>query len=229
MSSPFRKDSWKLFDRISGTYDFINKVLSLGMDQRWRKKLAKFLPERSDLFILDVATGTGDQALCLWKSAPEKIRSIMGIDPSEEMLKIAREKAPHFSTFLAKAEKIPFTEENFDIVSFSFGIRNVEDPKKALVETLRVLKPKGKLLLLEFSMPSKPIAFFYLFYLRKMLPKIGSFLSREKDAYRYLNETIEKFPYGKAFCQMLEDAGYKDIHMHKMNFGTVTLYIGQKP
>lgn len=227
MTSPTRKDVWKMFDRISATYDKVNRVVSFGMDLRWRKKLAQHLPKKKHLDILDLATGTGDQAIQIMRSKAS-IKSITGIDLSKEMLNLAKIKIPEMKIICADAEKLPFAKESFDAASFSFGIRNVPTPLNALNEIYRVLKPKGRCLILEFSMPPWPIKSFYLFYLRHILPKIGGFLSKDQAAYRYLNETIEEFPSGPNFCKIMKRAGFSRIQAVPMNLGSVTLYIGEK-
>lgn len=228
MNDPSRKDVWKMFDLISPTYDRINRILSFGMDRHWRKTVAKHLPSRGHLKILDIATGTGDQALALLQSKAS-IASITGIDLSTEMLEIARRKLHHKAEFYrADAEKLPFPNASFDAATFSFGIRNVTQPLTSLKEIHRVLKTKGRCLILEFSLPPKPIQSLYLFYLRHLLPRIGGFLSRKPEAYRYLNQTIERFPSGRAFCLLLKEAGFNRLRALPMALGGVTLYIGDK-
>ncbi len=228
MDDPSRKDVWKMFDLISPTYDRINRILSFGMDQHWRKTVAKHLPSRSHMKILDIATGTGDQALALLNSKAS-IDSITGIDLSSEMLEIARRKVVRKAEFYrADAEKLPFSNGSFDAATFSFGIRNVMSPLNALKEIHRILKAKGRCLILEFSLPPKPIQVFFLFYLRHLLPRIGGFLSRKPQAYRYLNQTIEHFPSGRAFCLLLKEAGFSRLRALPMALGGVTLYIGDK-
>ena len=219
-----------MFDLISPTYDRVNRILSLGMDQGWRKKLIHHLPRRPKLQILDLATGTGDQLIAFIKSGVP-FQSAVGIDLATEMLQIAEKKIqkhPHVHFLRADAENIPFPDEDFDAASFSFGIRNVTDPLRSLKEIHRILKHEGKCLILEFSLPPQPFRFFYLFYLRKILPRIGGLLSRKPEAYRYLNETIETFPSGRAFCDLLEKAKFKNVQAYPMSFGAVTLYVGEK-
>lgn len=229
MSNPSRQDVWKMFDIISPTYDRINRILSLGMDRKWRKAAASHLPLQKNLKILDLATGTGDQAIALLQSKAS-IQSITGVDLSTEMLEIARKKlASKAQFFRADAEKLPFPAAHFDAATFSFGIRNVNTPLTALQEIHRVLKPKGRALILEFSLPPKPIRSFYLFYLRHILPRLGGFLSKKPEAYRYLNETIEHFPSGKEFCLLMKEAGFSRLRALPMALGGVTLYIGDKP
>jgi demethylmenaquinone methyltransferase/2-methoxy-6-polyprenyl-1,4-benzoquinol methylase len=229
MTNPSRKDIWKMFDLISPTYDRINRILSFGMDQKWRRAAASHLPQQKNLKILDLATGTGDQAAALLKT-PASIQSITGIDLSSEMLEIARKKLAGKVQFLrADAEKLPFPPSHFDAATFSFGIRNVTTPLQSLQEIFRVLKPKGRVLILEFSLPPKPIQAFFLFYLRHILPRLGALLSKKKEAYRYLNETIETFPSGKEFCLLMKEAGFSRLRAIPMALGGVTLYIGDKP
>ncbi len=233
MTEPTRREVWKMFDLISPTYDRINRILSLGMDQGWRKKCAKHLPPEKSLKILDLATGTGDQLSALFESNAS-IQSATGIDLSQEMLQIAAKK---FQTkpygqkvrFLrADAEKIPFAASLFHVATFSFGIRNVTDPLASLKEIHRILKSGGKCLILEFSLPPKPIRGFYLFYLRHILPRIGGLLSKNPEAYKYLNQTIETFPSGKEFCLLLKKAQFEKIMAYPMALGAVTLYVGEK-
>lgn len=228
MTDPSREDVWKMFDRISPTYDKTNRIVSFGMDQRWRKKVAEFLPPHKNLKILDLATGTGDQALALIKSQAS-IQSITGIDLSFEMLEIAKRKIPSKMEFIrADAEKLPFKPMSFDAATFSFGIRNVTDPTRSLKEIHRVLRTKGRCLILEFSLPPKPIRGFFLFYLRHILPRIAGLISKNYSAYKYLNQTIEHFPSGKDFCILMKEAGFTRIREVPMNLGSVTLYVGEK-
>jgi demethylmenaquinone methyltransferase/2-methoxy-6-polyprenyl-1,4-benzoquinol methylase len=228
MTNPSRENVWKMFDRISASYDRVNRIVSLGRDRSWRKSIARFLPDQKNLKILDLATGTGDQAQALLQSKAS-IQSITGIDLSTEMLEIARRKIPNKMEFIrADAEKLPFKEASFDAATFSFGIRNVTNPVQSLTEIHRVLKSKGKALILEFSLPPQPIRAFFLFYLRYILPRVAGFVSRDYSAYRYLNQTIESFPSGKHFCQLMKEAGFLRIKEIPMNLGSVTLYIGEK-
>lgn len=228
MSNPLREDVWKLFDLISPSYDRINRILSFGMDQKWRKKLALSLPLKKGLKILDLATGTGEQAVALLQSGAS-IESITAIDLSAQMMELAKKKVGDKVRFIrADAENLPFGNDQFDAASFSFGIRNVTDPLRSLEAIHRVLKPKGRCLILEFSLPPSPIRPFYLFYLRHLLPRIGGMLSRNQAAYRYLNETIEHFPFGKEFCLLMKRAGFTRLQATPMALGAVTLYSGEK-
>lgn len=228
MKDPSRENVWKMFDEISPTYDRTNRIISFGMDQRWRNRVAEYLPPQKNLKILDLATGTGDQALALIKSQAS-IDSITGIDLSSEMLAIAKKKIPTKMQFLtADAEKLPFKAMSFDAATFSFGIRNVTDPLKSLKSIYRVLKPKGRCLILEFSLPPWPLRSFFLFYLRYVLPIIAGMISKKRSAYQYLNRTIEHFPCGKEFCLLMKEAGFERLKQVPMNLGSVTLYIGEK-
>lgn len=233
MNIPSRNEIWKMFNQISSTYDKVNRILSLGMDQRWRRKVASHLPNRKNLAILDLATGTADQLIALFES-PASIKSAVGIDLAKEMLLIGQKKIKQknydkkIKLMEADAQKLPFKPSSFDATTFSFGIRNVSSPLTSLKEIHRVLKPNGVSLILEFALPSAPFRWGHLFYLRHILPRLGGFLSKNKSAYRYLNETIESFPQGKEFCALMEEAGFIEVKMEKMGLGSVGLYIGKK-
>ncbi len=223
-----------MFDRISPQYDMANRVLSLGLDMRWRRSLADQLPSRGQLSLLDLATGTGDQIAALFeKGAP--IKKAAGIDLSSGMLRIAESKfakKPYGAktTFQkADAEKLPFSDNTFDVCTFSFGIRNVDNPLKALSEMYRVTAPRGRCLILEFSLPDNLFRKPYLFYLRHLLPRLGGWISKDKEAYRYLNKTIEQFTYGDAFLSWMKQSGWIQATAIPLLFGSVTLYRGDKP
>ncbi|MBS0625298.1 MAG: bifunctional demethylmenaquinone methyltransferase/2-methoxy-6-polyprenyl-1,4-benzoquinol methylase UbiE [Verrucomicrobia bacterium] len=223
----------KMFDRISPTYDKINRILSMGMDLRWRKKVARHLPTKKNLHVLDLATGTADQLICLFESKAS-IASAIGIDLASDMLSLGEAKigkkdyAKQIELQVGDAMAIPFEKGQFDACTFSFGIRNVKDPLVSLEEIWRVLKPKGRCLVLEFSLPPFPILGPYLFYLRKILPWLGGKLSRQEEAYRYLNRTIESFPSDKAFLSLMRRAGFSHCRVEPMALGAVSLYIGEK-
>jgi demethylmenaquinone methyltransferase/2-methoxy-6-polyprenyl-1,4-benzoquinol methylase len=218
-----------MFNQISPTYDRVNRVLSFGRDFAWRKAVARHLPTRPHLQVLDLATGTGDQLIAFFQ-AGASIHFGVGIDIAEEMLKIGREKTRAYPVelTLGDAQKIPFGESRFDAVSISFGIRNVSDPSLALREMHRVLKPLGRCLILEFSMPPKWIRPFFLFYLRHVLPRLGGWLSQQTEAYLYLNQTIEAFPSGEPFLALMRNAGFTKSKRVSMNAGSVSLYVGEK-
>ncbi len=221
----------EMFDKIAPTYDRTNRILSLGIDLYWRWKLQSLLPHGNKLKLLDCATGTGDQLLALMKS--RRIHQAVGIDLSEEMLKIGRKKLAPFAHQIelkcASGTEIPYLENTFDAVTLSFGIRNIDPPLKCLQEIYRVLRPKGRALILEFSLPAKSwVQNPYLFYLNKVLPQIGKRLSGNREAYSYLARTIQSFPYGEAFCGLLQEAGFQKVKGYPMTGGIVTLYVGEK-
>ena len=218
------------FDKISNRYDIINSVISFGLDSFWRRKLKRFCPS-SPFSLLDVACGTGKQVFSIAKNNPY-LKEAKGVDLSEKMLGIAKSSnqiLQNIDFLKGDAQNLQFDDAAFDIVTISFGIRNLPDPSQGLSEMFRVLKEGGKLLVLEHSVPkSSFIRSFYLFYLRKILPKIGGFLSKNPAAYSYLNKTIESFPSGKDFCDLLKNSGFNNVVTIGMTFGSVTLYIGHK-
>lgn len=225
--------SWQMFDQISARYDILNRLLSLGLDKNWRKELKYYLPEGTNLSLLDLATGTADVLLTLIKSPA--IATGHGIDLSQKMLEIAREKIAaaglksQVTVSEGDAAQIPFASETFDVVTTSFGIRNTESPQKVLSEMLRVLKPNGRALILEFSLPANPLMrTLALFYLRTIVPLIGGLISGNAAAYRYLNRTIEQFPSGESFCDLMQEAGFRIVRFNPLTFGIATIYQGTK-
>jgi demethylmenaquinone methyltransferase/2-methoxy-6-polyprenyl-1,4-benzoquinol methylase len=231
---PSRQEIWKMFDQISHTYDKANRAMTFGCDLYWRKKMVQFLPEMQNMHVLDCATGTGDQILSLLAHSTNIARAI-GIDLSTEMLSLAREKIRKkgLSSIVdfkeASLLSLPFPEDSFDCATISFGIRNVTDVITALKECFRVLKPGGRLIILEGSIPENNwIRPFFFFYLRQVLPRIGGLLSKNRRAYRYLNETIETFPSGERFSALLNSAGFMCASAHPLTAGTATIYTGDK-
>lgn len=229
-----KSESWKMFNEISPTYDRANSILSLGIHRYWRGKLARALPQKEKLKLLDCATGTCDQIISLM-DRDKKIHLAVGIDLACEMLKIGKNKLKlkrygHLVELKeASIAEIPYPENSFDCVTLSFGIRNVEDVSGCLKEIHRVLSDKGRLLILEFSLPKMSLLKkLHLFYLRYVLPKVGGWVSKNAQAYRYLNETIESFPYGEKFCTLLQEAGFKNVKATALTFGIATLYQGDK-
>jgi demethylmenaquinone methyltransferase/2-methoxy-6-polyprenyl-1,4-benzoquinol methylase len=224
-----------MFDRISATYDLLNRLLSFGTDILWRKKVARFLPPRRNQLVLDLATGTGDQILALLEES-DRVESGVGMDLAEKMLEIGRRKiskhavSEAITLMVGDATAIPANDCQFDAVTIAFGIRNVRDVNKALREMYRVLKPGGRLLVLEFAMPRN--RFFHavvLGYLRHILPRLGALVSRDAHAYRYLNETIETFPSGEAFCDLLRAAFFIEVAAHSVPLGLPMIYQGDRP
>ena len=234
IEGPSRREAPRMFDRIARRYDLLNRLLSLRQDVRWRKRMARELPPYDDLMVLDLATGTADVLLTLKKKCP-RVRCCMGIDPARKMLDIGREKIrargweDHIMLLPADAMYLPFRNEWFDVVTIAFGIRNVPDVLAGLREMHRVLRPGGRALILEFSLP-RPTWFrnLYLFYFRNVLPKIGGIISGDNYAYQYLNKTVETFPYGEEFTALMAQAGFINLRHIEMTFGIATLYVGEK-
>lgn len=223
---------FEIFDDIAPTYDRTNRILSGGIDLYWRRKMAALLPSVEKIKLLDLATGTGDQLLSLLKNS-KKIHQAIGIDLAEEMLKIGRTKLKAYDHLVslkkASATAIPYLENTYDCATMSFGIRNVDNVPGCLREIYRVLRPKGRALILEFSLPTnKWIQKTYLLYLNKLLPHIGRLISAHKQAYTYLARTIQAFPQAGAFCKLMEEAGFTNVKANPLTFGIVTIYQGDK-
>jgi demethylmenaquinone methyltransferase/2-methoxy-6-polyprenyl-1,4-benzoquinol methylase len=222
----------EIFDQIAPNYDRTNRILSGGVDLYWRRKMASLLPNCEKIRLLDCATGTGDQLLSLLKSC-RRIHQAIGIDLSAEMLKIGREKLQpyaHKATFKqCSATDIPYLDNTFECATMSFGIRNVDNVPLCLQEIHRVLQPQGRALILEFSLPSnRLIQKLYLFYLNRILPGIGKLISAHPDAYSYLARTIQAFPHGEAFCELMREAGFQSVKAHPLTCGIATIYQGDK-
>jgi demethylmenaquinone methyltransferase/2-methoxy-6-polyprenyl-1,4-benzoquinol methylase len=222
----------RMFDAISGKYDFLNHFLSLGIDIRWRKKAIRLLADGKPNYILDVATGTGDFAIEALKLNPDKI---IGVDISEGMLEIGRKKmkANGYESTIelmsADSENLPFEENKFDAVIVAFGVRNFENLEKGLTEMLRVIKPGGRVVVLEFSKPRLfPLKQLYSFYFKFILPKIGRLFSKDSSAYTYLPESVQAFPDGDDFLSILSKLGYKNASCQSLTFGISSLYTAVK-
>lgn len=229
-----KESSWKLFDEIAPRYDLLNRILSFGLDLRWRAQLVKFLPQGKDLSLLDVATGTADVLLILQKRC-SRIRSARGIDLSENMIAIGRTKIKEkglessIALQIGDGQAIPFPDNSFDVVTVAFGIRNMPDVTRVLSEIRRVLRDNGRALVLEFSLPHNPvIRAGHLMYLRYVVPAIGYLFSGHYAAYRYLNKTIESFPYGREFCRMMTENGFAGVKANPLLFGVASIYQGDK-
>ena len=229
-----KNKSWQLFDKIYKRYDLINDILSVGIITYWRRILVKVIPEKNNLKLLDCATGTGQVIFSVMKQHHNAVDQYVGIDLSKNMMTIAKEKKEkllykHKIDFnIADAQQIPFEDNSFDCITMAFGIRNVTDYKVCLKELYRVLKPGGKALIMEFSLPkNKVIKAIYLLYFRKVLPFVGGFLSGDLSAYRYLNTTVESFPYGSRFKDSMTQMGFKASY-RPLTFGIATLYQGFK-
>ncbi len=226
------KPVFQIFDEIAPTYDRTNRILSGGIDIYWRRKMASFMPKTEKIKLLDLATGTADQLLSLLKNS-SRIHQAVGIDLSEQMLKIGRAKlkayAHQVSFKMASATAIPYLENTFDAATMSFGIRNVDNVSQCLREIHRVLRPQGRALILEFSLPTNALVQkSYLLYLNKILPPIGKLISAHTEAYTYLARTIQAFPQADAFCKLMQEAGFRSVKTHPLTFGIVTIYLGDK-
>jgi len=224
----------KTFDEIARGYDRLNRILSFGIDVGWRKSLRSFLPEGKNLRLLDLATGTGDQILCLMKRTTT-IESAVGLDLSNGMLEIGRKKIArekfHDKVQLIEGDAtlIPFSENSFDVVTMSFGIRNVENVEKCLCEIHRVLKPNGKALILELSLPGNfVVRSFYLLYFRHCMPFIAGLLTGDKKSYRYLVDSTESFFLPEEFICLMKAAGLSNTKARKLSFGIAYLYQGNR-
>ncbi|PHS51930.1 MAG: bifunctional demethylmenaquinone methyltransferase/2-methoxy-6-polyprenyl-1,4-benzoquinol methylase UbiE [Lutibacter sp.] len=222
----------KMFDTISNEYDSLNRVISFGIDVKWRKKVVKIIEASNPDSILDIATGTGDLAINL---AQTKASKIIGLDISEGMLKVGRNKIKKLQLnntidmVLGDSEKIPFEENSFDAITVAFGVRNFENLEKGLSEIYRVLKTGGTFVVLETSIPTKtPYKQGYRFYSKNILPIIGKLFSKDKSAYKYLSDSAATFPYGKSFNNILQKIGFIAIENKPQTFGVASIYIAKK-
>ncbi len=218
-----------MFDRISPRYDFLNHLLSLNIDKIWRRKTVKTIAIRHPKQILDLATGTADLALQLAKSLPDA--HITGLDFSEKMLEIGKEKVEKqglensIQLQQGDAAHLPFASGTFDAVTIAFGARNFEDLPSSLKEIHRAMKPDAQLCILEFSMPQIfPIKQAYLFYFKHILPKIGSWISKDESAYSYLLASVQNFPSPDTFINILREKGFQQVEKRSLSFGIATLY-----
>jgi demethylmenaquinone methyltransferase/2-methoxy-6-polyprenyl-1,4-benzoquinol methylase len=216
----------EMFGSIARRYDLSNHVLSCGCDFYWRRRAAKIVASWRPDAVLDLATGTGDLALALKRQMPKA--EITASDFSEEMLAIAKSKGVG-RTVMADAMNLPFADAEFDCVTISFGLRNFPDWSGALREMSRVIKPGGHLLVLEFSLPTLPVARAgYRFYLHRCMPVIGSFLTKKKSAYDYLGKSIEQFPSGDAMLQLMAATGFSNAVAEPLTVGVVSIYTAEK-
>ena len=224
----------RLFDKIASDYDRLNHILSLNIDSLWRKKAVREVVDVNvPLKVLDVACGTGDSTIEIARRVVCG-SEVLGIDISEGMMAIGREKirmaGVSAEMSVADCEDLPYEDNTFDRVSVAFGVRNFEHLERGLAEMCRVLKPDGKLVVLELSIPSNPILrFAYLLYFKKLLPAIGGWISGDRGAYEYLCVSVLRFPSPDRFIPMLETAGFAEIEHKQLSFGICRMYVCRKP
>lgn len=223
----------QMFGAIAPRYDLLNRMLSFGIDRRWRKKAVQLLKYRDGARVLDVATGTGDVALEIARTTPAAVK-ITGADFCKEMVDLGRIKvaqspyAGRIDFTVAPCEDLPFPNETFDSITIAFGIRNVVDRKLGLAEMWRVLRPGGRMIILEFSTPrSQLFRQIYYFYFRRLLPVIGGLISKY-NAYKYLPDSVLEFPSHEEFAAMIEEAGFRSVHIKELTFGIASIYVGDK-
>ena len=222
-----------MFNKIAYRYDFLNRFLSAGIDVWWRKKAISQLKHPQPKKILDVATGTGDVAILTYRLLkPEKIT---GIDISESMLELGRKKLEkqgltgQIELLTGDSEAIRFADNSFDAITVAFGVRNFQNLDKGLKEMYRVLQPGGRLVVLEFSKPTRAgFKNLYTFYMNTVAPAIGKLFAKNKDAYQYLNDSVQAFPEGKPFLNIMHEAGFTQTYLKKLSFGICTVYCGSK-
>jgi demethylmenaquinone methyltransferase/2-methoxy-6-polyprenyl-1,4-benzoquinol methylase len=223
----------QMFGAIAPRYDFLNRLLSFGIDRRWRKKAVRLLKYREGARILDVATGTGDVALEIARCTPASVK-VTGADFCREMVELGEVKvaaspyAGRIDLKVAPCEDLPFANDTFDSITIAFGIRNVVDRKLGLAEMWRVMRPGGRMIILEFSTPrSRLFRQLYYFYFRRLLPIVGGLFSRY-NAYKYLPDSVLEFPSHEEFSKMISEAGFRNIHIHELTFGIASIYAGEK-
>lgn len=222
----------EMFDNISPRYDFLNHFLSLGIDILWRKKAIRMLKPHAPKEIIDVATGTGDFALEALALKPNRI---VGVDISAGMLEMGKQKmkkkgVDHIIDMqMGDSEKLLFEDNTFDAGIVAFGVRNFENLEKGLSDMRRVLKPGGKIVVIEFSKPrSFPMKQLYQFYFKSILPVIGKLISKDQSAYTYLPESVDVFPDGQQFLDILTQVGFNDVSCTPLTFGISSIYMAEK-
>ena len=222
----------QMFDTISGNYDGLNRVISFGIDIKWRKKVLQLVSDKNPKTVLDIATGTGDLAILMTETSAERI---VGLDISAGMLDVGRKKieakklSDKIEMILADSENMPFENDTFDAITVAFGVRNFETLEKGLAEILRVLKPNGTFVILETSVPDKtPYKQGYQLYSNHILPLIGKLFSKDDAAYGYLSESAAAFPYGEKLNNILRKIGFIDVVALPQTFGVATIYSASK-
>lgn len=222
----------QMFDTISGNYDSLNRMISLGTDQGWRRNVLKMVSDTNPESILDIATGTGDLAILLSKSNAKRI---VGLDLSAGMLDVGKEKVKalglqnKIEMIQGDSENLPFQDNTFDAITVAFGVRNFETLEKGLSEILRVLKPNGIFVILETSVPTKfPFKQGYNFYMKTFMPLMGKMFSKDQKAYKYLSESAKNFPYGEKLNGILQKVGFKNVKHNPQTMGVATIYSASK-
>tara|TARA_B110000285_G_scaffold35363_1_gene37966 strand:+ start:476 stop:1210 length:735 start_codon:yes stop_codon:yes gene_type:complete len=228
-----KKQVRQMFDGISKDYDLLNRVISGGIDVRWRKNVVSYLIPEKPKKILDIATGTADLAIELTKTNAEEI---VGLDISPGMLEIGKQKVTSkgmdkvIKMVIGDSEKLDYNDAYFDAVTVAFGVRNFENLDKGLQEINRVLRPGGNLVILETAVPTNfPMKQFYGFYTQKVLPILGSLFSKDKAAYRYLSDSAAAFPFGKVFNNILLKNGFIEVKDFPQTLGVASIYCAKKP
>ena len=230
---PSSRHAPEMFDRVAFRYDLANRVLSCGVDQGWRRRLVRYVPQDRPLAVLDLASGTGDVALLLARSRPNATR-IVGCDLSLPMMALGQRKAQavtatqHIAFVAGDAHRLPFPDACFDVVTMAFGLRNLADRPHCLGEIRRVLRPGGMALILEFSLPACPfVRKIYLLYLKHILPTLGGLLSGNPPAYQYLSSSIQAFPPTGEMCSTMQECGFT-VRAEALTLGIAALYIAEK-
>lgn len=225
-----REQVERMFDSISPKYDLLNRVFSMGTDQSWRRKVMRLVAQEPVERLLDVATGTADLALM----AAKQVEHVVGADISEGMLSHGREKVrkagleERIELVRGDAAELPFPDGTFDVVTVAFGVRNFEDLERGVRGMVRVLRPGGRLFVLEFSRPRGSISPFYRFYFHRVMPFIGRMISKDSAAYTYLPASVDAFPEGAAFEGVLRANGAREVRSERLSGGIATLYIARK-
>ena len=222
----------QMFDNISGNYDGLNRVISFGIDVKWRKKVLQLVSDKNPKTVLDIATGTGDLAILMTNTSAEEI---IGLDISAGMLEVGKKKIADkkldskIKMVLGDSESIPYPDNYFDAITVAFGVRNFETLEKGLAEILRVLKPDGIFVILETSVPTKfPYKQGYAFHSKFILPLVGKLFSKDKAAYTYLSDSANEFPFGEALNNILRKIGFIDVQHLPQTFGVATIYHASK-
>lgn len=223
----------EMFNAISPKYDALNRILSVGIDQSWRRKTVREIRATGATQILDVATGTADLALALADGIPGS--QVVGVDISAGMLDVGRQKVrarrkdDRVRLDLGDGEQLPYGDGEFGAVTVAFGVRNFENLEKGLADMHRVLHSGGTLAVLEFSQPTLwPFRPLYLFYFKNILPRIGRLISKDASAYTYLPDSVQAFPYGEAFAAKLREAGFRTVRTRPLTLGIASLYVAVK-